>query len=235
MENVEELNQKIAKNLASYRKEKGLTQAELAERINYSDKSVSKWESGNGVPDLYVLLRLAELYEVTLDELVGKDAEEKKLETQQANKKERLKHWGLHLLVSLLSVGIVWLVATCLFVGMRLFAPQIQDSWLTFIYAIPVTAILFIVYSGIWKYRFINFVSVSALIWTVILSVFLTLQRVYASFGWNADMLWSVFILGIPLQALEVLWAFFRSIFRRKDKKAAVVVRTDENAETDEK
>ena len=54
MENVNEINRKIGKNLACYRKAVGLTQAELAEKINYSDKSVSKWESGNGVPDVYI-------------------------------------------------------------------------------------------------------------------------------------------------------------------------------------
>ena len=52
MENTNEINRKIAKNLTYYRKAAGLTQAELAEKINYSDKSVSKWESGNGVPDI---------------------------------------------------------------------------------------------------------------------------------------------------------------------------------------
>ena len=71
MENINEINQNLAKNLAYYRKASGWTQAELAEKINYSDKSVSKWESGNGVPDLYILLRLAELYGVTLNDLVG--------------------------------------------------------------------------------------------------------------------------------------------------------------------
>ena len=61
MEYAEGINERIAQNLIRYRKAANLTQAELAEKINYSDKSVSKWESGNGVPDVYVLLKLAEL------------------------------------------------------------------------------------------------------------------------------------------------------------------------------
>ena len=218
MENVEELNQKIAKNLASYRKAAGLTQAELAEKINYSDKSVSKWESGNGVPDLYVLLQLSELYGVTVDELVGKNAEEKAIETTLEQKKQTAKKWGLHLLIMLLSSGIVWLVATCAFVGIWLFNPN-GWGWLTFIYAIPVNAILLIVYSGIWKYRFLNFLSVSALIWTVLTVLFLTGKMLYALFGWDSTLLWGLFLLGIPLQVLEVLWAFFRSVFYKKNKQ----------------
>ena len=70
MENTNEINEKIAKNLVHYRKAAKLTQAELAEKINYSDKSVSKWESGNGVPDVYILIRLAQLYGVTVNDLV---------------------------------------------------------------------------------------------------------------------------------------------------------------------
>ena len=86
MENVEELNQKIAKNLASYRKAAGLTQAELAEKINYSDKSVSKWESGNGVPDLYVLLQLSELYGVTVER--RRKGYRNDVRTKKANRKK---------------------------------------------------------------------------------------------------------------------------------------------------
>ena len=70
-ENTLLLNQTIAKNLAYYRKRAGLTQAALAEKINYSDKSVSKWESGAGTPDVYILVQLAQLYGVTVNDLVG--------------------------------------------------------------------------------------------------------------------------------------------------------------------
>ena len=47
MENVNEINEKIAKNLVYYRKQAGYTQAELAEKINYTDKSISKWVSAS--------------------------------------------------------------------------------------------------------------------------------------------------------------------------------------------
>ena len=59
MENAIEINKIIGQNLSAYRKAAGYTQAELAEKINYSDKSVSKWESGNGVPDVCILMQLA--------------------------------------------------------------------------------------------------------------------------------------------------------------------------------
>ena len=74
MENLDTTNQRIAKNLIRYRKAANLTQAELAQKINYSDKSVSKWESGNGVPDIYILLKLAELYGGSVNDLVYESA-----------------------------------------------------------------------------------------------------------------------------------------------------------------
>lgn len=205
MENTTQINEKIAKNLIYYRKAAGLTQAELAERINYSDKSVSKWEQGNAVPDIYILLRLSKLYKVTLNELVGEDPPPPAI-TQR-------KKTGLHLLIMLLSCGIVWLVATFAFAILQFVAPG-GVWWLCFLYALPVCAILLIVYGGIWKYRALNFISVSLLVWTAITCLYLTLyfalRDVYDLTG-----LWCIFLVGIPLQLLAIFWGSFRTLSRR--------------------
>ena len=60
----------IGKNITRLRKLANMTQLELAEKLNYSDKSISKWEQGNGIPDVRILIQLAELFGVTLDDLV---------------------------------------------------------------------------------------------------------------------------------------------------------------------
>ena len=67
MENLEQI---VAQNLIELRKAKGWTQAELAEKINYSDKSVSKWERGETLPDTAILPDLAEVLETTVDNLL---------------------------------------------------------------------------------------------------------------------------------------------------------------------
>lgn len=206
MENTSEINLKIAKNLTYYRKRANLTQAELAEKINYSDKSVSKWEVGNGIPDVYILLQLARLFGVTLNELVG--------ETPVETPKKRAR--GLHLLIMLLSSGVVWLVATCVFALMLLWKPTAFSWWLIFLYAVCANAIVMIVYASIWKYRLVNFISISTLIWTAITCVFLTVSAV--AVGKDLGALWVVFLVGIPLQVLEVLWVFFRSLFTKHKK-----------------
>ncbi len=220
MENSIEINQKLAKNLSYYRKAAGLTQAELAEKINYSDKSVSKWESGNGVPDVYTLVQLAELYGVTVDMLLGDGA------PIRARKKTR----STHILIMLLSSGIVWLVATCMYVMMKLLLPE-RAGWLSFLYAVPVNAIVLIVYAGIWKYKTLNFISVSTLVWTAIACLYLTVRAICSRLGTIDDWaaLWSVFLLGIPLQVLEILWVFFRSVFKKNKKLVEVVPQTEKN------
>ena len=54
-ESEELLQQRISENIAYYRKQNGDTQADLAEKLNYSDKSVSKWERAEGTPDIFIL------------------------------------------------------------------------------------------------------------------------------------------------------------------------------------
>ena len=227
MENSIEINQKIAKNLTHYRKAAGLTQAELAEKINYSDKSVSKWESANGVPDIYTLIQLAELYGVTVDVLIGDATAPITVEK---------KRTGLHLLIMLLSSGIVWLVATCIFVGLQLLTHK-AGLWLAFLYAVPVNAIVMIVYASIWKYRTLNFVAISTLIWTVLTCAYLTIRIVcnLSGVGENLGPMWTIFLLGIPLQALEILWAFFRSLFKKNKRVVVAPTQKQEKQDKEEK
>ena len=210
MENNNEINKKIAKNLIQYRKAAGLTQAELAEKINYSDKSVSKWESGNGMPDVYTLLQLAELYGVTLNDFVGEKTAEK-----PDKKKSSFHFW-----IMLLSSGIVWLVATCFFVMALLWLPG-DKWWLSFLYAVAVNAIVIIVFAAIWKHRILHFLAVSVLIWSAITCLYLTVSFILAWRGIDQGALWVVFLVGVPLQVLECMWGLFRSRLGKHKKEAA--------------
>lgn len=86
----EELKSVVANNIAKYRKAKGLTQVELAEGINYSDKLISKWESGNGFPDIFTLKILADFLGIQVDDFY-------KTETVKIKNKNRLKKNILYL------------------------------------------------------------------------------------------------------------------------------------------
>ena len=127
---MEELKQTIAKNLINFRTSAGLTQFELAEKINYSDKSISKWERGLAVPDVLVLKQLADLYGVKVDDFFTEGENIKRIELAKTSKT------GRHILITLLSAGLVWLVATLCFVV--LYWLGIERAWLSFIVAILV-------------------------------------------------------------------------------------------------
>ncbi len=64
-----EIRKTVAGNIAKYRKQMGMTQIDLSEKINYSDKSISKWERGDGIPDVPTLVQLAETFGVSVDSL----------------------------------------------------------------------------------------------------------------------------------------------------------------------
>ena len=190
MEEQEQLKQTVANNIAQLRKSKGLTQLELAERLNYSDKAVSKWERGEGLPDVLVLSKMAEIFDVTLAELV--DGKTKK-PLSPDNKKRAL--------IAAAASLLVWVVATIVFVVLRLLPEPPDKAWLAFIYALPATMIVLTVFSVVWKMRLFVFCAVSLLIWTMCLTLFVSIIFV-------TDNAWLLFIIGIPLQILNIVWFF---------------------------
>lgn len=114
---------------------RALRRRSLPRKINYSDKSVSKWESGNGVPDVLVLMRLAELFGVSVNDLVGESP------------KERASNTFMRVMVLLISSALIWLIATATFVAMKIFASAHGAWWLVFVYAIPANAAMLAVFA----------------------------------------------------------------------------------------
>lgn len=97
---------KIGKFIAQIRKEQGLTQSQLAEKLNISNKTVSKWETGNGLPDVSLLTPLCELLNVTADEFfMGERASVTLNEVSEKKPKKR---------IAIIIVAIILIVALCL-------------------------------------------------------------------------------------------------------------------------
>ena len=67
---MEDLKSIVARNIIALRRKHDMTQLELAEKLNYTDKAVSKWERGESLPDIVILKTIADLFGVTLDYLV---------------------------------------------------------------------------------------------------------------------------------------------------------------------
>lgn len=188
---MEDLKLIFAENLAELRKAKGLTQLGLAERINYSDKAVSKWERGESLPDVVVLKQIADLFEVTVDYLL----------TREHTAAEPLSKRKLHnrKMITALSAMTVLLLACILYFTLEMAAPA-SALWLVFLAAVPVTAVVLIVFSALWWGKKLLFLMVSVLVWSMLAFLFL------AVFLLASLNIWPIFLIGIPAQIIIFLW-----------------------------
>lgn len=195
----ERLKSQIGSNIAFYRKRMGLTQVGLAEKLNYSDKAVSKWERGESVPDVLTLMALAEQLEVSVNELIADPnalPDDSGLVGQVVEK--TLKRKADKRIILSLSSLLVWFVA--LFFYVVLASLGVHNGWLAFFYAIPTDAIVMLSLRSAWHdYRW-NRVLISGIVWGVLLSVYMTLLM---AFSLNV---WRILLLGIPGQAAVLLW-----------------------------
>lgn len=207
MEKSKDIKIIIANNIIKQRKQLGLTQLELAEKLNYSDKTLSKWERAEAVPDIITLAQLAELFNTTVDSLISDD----EIEIIEPIKPKKGITRKKTISIVLLSLSIVWLVATFAFVFLRILPIDVNTEyfkpWVVFIYAIPVSAILLIVFSSIWGNSIDVFVSVSILIWTLALALTISFSHIE---GINL-----LYILAIPL---EIMSFIYFCIYKRKNR-----------------
>ena len=184
----------IGKNIMRLRKLAGMTQLELAEELGYSDKSVSKWEQGNGIPDVRTLVQISEFFNVRLDDLIAEPSEKPVI----PKKTERVRRF----IIIALSVGLCWLAAVIRFAVGGVIYPEIGYLWLAFLYAVPASAVVVLVFSCIWHLRATRIISISVLIWTTIACIYLTVIAAVE----NYPTLWMLFLIGIPLQLLALFF-----------------------------
>ena len=211
--NDEKLKAILGSNIASYRKREKLTQAGLAEKLNYSDKAVSKWERGESIPDVLTLVQVADLFGITVDKLltdpnslpeetgavVGKM--EKAVEKTLKRKADKLSILGLASL-------LVWFVALLLFVIIS--SLDIPKSWLAFVYAIPANAIVLLSLLSAWQDFRWNKTLISVIVWGCLLSLYMSLLMFLQL------NIWKLFLLGVPGQLAIFFW--FR-LFRKQPKE----------------
>ena len=196
----EKLKQRIGANIAAFRRQQGLTQAELAEKLNYTDKAVSKWERGESVPDVTTLVQVAELFSVTLDELTGYTPTEP-LSQEPVSVTRKVNKKVVQTLVSLL----VWFVALMVYVVLA--SLDISRSWVGFVYAVPANAIVLLILRSSWRRFNWNMPMISAIVWGSLVSIHVSLLLF-------VDVnVWRLYLLGIPGQAAVCLWfRMFRTV-----------------------
>lgn len=201
----EKLKVHIGANIAAYRKRAGLTQAGLAEKLNYSDKAISKWERGESIPDVITLVQLAEQFCISVEDLLkdpnalpGNPGALEKAMTQISEK--ALKRKANKNVIQGLASTLVWFVALLSFVILSSFELTDPFCFLPFFYAVPTNAIVLLSLRSAWHdFRWNRFL-ISTIVWGGLLSLYMTLL---VGFGLHFEKL---FLLGIPGQVAIFLW-----------------------------
>lgn len=185
----------LAKNITALRQEKGMTQLELAEHLNYSDKAVSKWERAESMPDVTVLAQIAELFSVTLDDLIREEGQAKpavQMEKPTANYNRPA--------ITAVSLLLVCMLGCLAFILVHMIAKNWGYAWLCFVYTLPVAMIVWLVFNSLWFNKKRNYLIVSLLMWSVLASVQLSILPI----GVNISL---IYLLGAVGQIIILLWA----------------------------
>ena len=199
---MKDLRKIIGDNLTELRKRRGLTQLELAEKFNYTDRAVSKWENGDTLPDVEVLYQLCEYYGVTMDYLTHE-------ENAQFKKKDNPLNRTNKIVITALAISVVWMLATVIFVYFMIRRNLV--IWQIFVWAVPVSCIFAVYFNKIYFHRRITaFICWSLFIWSALAGSFL-------SFG-NYE-LWPLFFIGIPAQISLIFWLNIKQIKKEKEMK----------------
>lgn len=196
------INENIAKNIAKLRKANGMKQLDLAIKLNYSDKAISKWERGESIPDIEMLYEIAKLFNVTVDYLTEEHND------NEINKTKNNKIFLRNLLIAIMLCVAVFLIATVVFVYATVKDPTLASSfWLAFVTAAPICCLIIHFYGRKEKYWLVQLISISLFAWTLITTTFcytLVLELKY---------FWLLYLIGIPVQAAICLYFFWKKTF----------------------
>lgn len=210
----EELKALIGSNIARLRKNCRMTQAELAERLNYSDKAVSKWERAESMPDILTLMALAEQFGTTVNELLTApgaeqtqpepEPEQEPLPVQPEQKPKKVSLPGNPMrnadrgTIQKLSSILVWVVALFIFLVTDAF--ELKHGWMIFLLAVTANAIVLLSLRAAWKMYGINRILVSVIMWSALIFFYLLIWLT-----WQVSV-WKIFLMGLVGQAAILLW-----------------------------
>ena len=216
-QNMENVNDTVKQNLIYLRKKRKLTQIELADAVQYSDKTVSKWETGESVPNVETLVRLAEFYGVSLDSIVKGNFSD--LEGEQ---KQKQNVHSSKVVITLLSVVAVWVIATIVFVSQSIISQK--NVWQLFVCAVPASCIVVLVFNSIWGNRRYNYLIISVFLWSLLASLHLCLLKY---------QLHLIYVIGAPVQIVIILWSYMKRPQNAKTAKKEKKNRTKDKLSTE--
>ena len=192
------IKENIANNIAELRKMNHMTQQDLAEKLNYTDKAISKWERGESTPDIESLSAIAKMFNLTVDDLLNES-----FDKEATRKKEKI---NLSKSISKIALGVltIWLIGTVVFVYNVIRNNEPNGLWMSFIWPIPVSSLLVAVVAFLRKYRIVIPIASSITLWTGLMAIFLQILVM----GGN---IWIIFLVGVPLQAIIIITYWINS------------------------
>ena len=202
MENVKNI---VSQNLIRLRKEKNLTQAELAKRINYSDKAISRWETGEVLPDLETIYALSEIFEVPVSSITEKRSTEEVAKEQSQELSQRI-------LSQIFLVCEIWLILIVIIVYLNITRNTI--TWQIFIWGVPATSLLIVISNRKTNANITVFIAATIFNWSLITCIYLHLLD---------SKPWYIFFVGLPIQGLLVIRYIFN--YKQPLKKLHVPLR----------
>ena len=213
MEDFTTFRKQVANNLAYYRKKCGMTQSMVAEKLNYSDKAVSKWERGDGIPDAYVLCNLAAIYGVSIDVLLSTTKEQLASEPELEEIASEKALSKKHKYIAILSCGLTLFVTVLVYVVLSLVFKTNIEYLYVLLWGIPAASIVALVFNCIWGKRYNNTYIESVLVWTISVCTILTIEHYV-----NIPNAWLLLLLPFSFQLLIILWNNMKAMgkFRRK-------------------
>ncbi len=196
---MEDIKGIVAKNITELRLLNNMTQMELAEKLNYSDKTISKWERAESSPDIAVLVEIADIFGVSLDYLVRAENID---ETVKKNKQKETKY--NRKVIAYISESVAWFIAIFAFIITSLITNAATFQWLYFVYALPIVLIVKLIFNSIWFNPRHNYFIISALIWSILATIHIT----FLYFKINVSL---IYILGVAGQIVLILWSFIKT------------------------
>ncbi len=185
---MEQFKRTVASNITALRTAVGLTQADLGEKLSYSDKSISKWERGDALPDAFVLKQMAAIFGVTVDYLLSPHEENAPLPVEQPHRYSR------RIIIGIAFCG-VWTAALLAFIIVWLACQTLL--WQVFAGALPISLMVVMILHFLWGKKLGNLLLISGFLWSLLLAIFLCLLP--------AVNTWPLFLLGIPAQIIILL------------------------------
>lgn len=197
---MDELKLIFASNLIKLRTNAGMTQVELGEKLNYSDKTISKWERAESIPDAFVLKQIGAIFSVSVDSLLeSNDQWEDPLTVRKQNREANYDSF----VITMVSIAGIGTLAVLIFV---IFWVMGSIQWSVFAYAVPVSLITLLVLNSIWNGGKHNLFIVASLVFCIIAIIYIALIEYQP---------WQLFLVVIPAEI--VVFLSFR--IRKRNKQ----------------